>query len=106
MIRRPPRSTLFPYTTLFRSGPIGFVGLVVPHTLRMLLGPDNRLLVPTSLVGGAIFLLVADPVARHVVAPAELSVGVITSVPLPTFFVFLLRPGYRCALDPRSPTPP
>src|SRR5207247_3954456 len=52
------------------AGPIGFVGLIVPHLLRMLLGPDNRLLVPTALVGGATFLLVADTLARHVVAPA------------------------------------
>ncbi len=80
------------------AGPIGFVGLVVPHTLRMLLGPDNRLLVPTSLVGGAIFLLVADTVARNVVAPAELSVGVITSFCGAPFFVYLLRTRYRGAL--------
>ena len=77
------------------AGPIGFVGLVVPHTLRMLLGPDNRLLVPTSLVGGAIFLLVADTVARSIVAPAELSVGVITSFCGAPFFVYLLRTRYR-----------
>ncbi len=77
------------------AGPIGFVGLVVPHMLRMLLGPDNRLLVPTSLVGGATFLLVADTVARNVVAPAELSVGVITSFCGAPFFVYLLRTRYR-----------
>jgi iron complex transport system permease protein len=77
------------------AGPIGFVGLIVPHTLRMLLGPDNRLLVPTSLLGGAVFLLVADTVARNVVAPAELSVGVITSFCGAPFFVYLLRTRYR-----------
>ncbi len=77
------------------AGPIGFVGLVVPHMLRMLLGPDNRLLVPTSLAGGAIFLLVADTVARSIVAPAELSVGVITSFCGAPFFVYLLRTRYR-----------
>src|SRR5205814_10132209 len=70
------------------AGPIGFVGLVVPHMLRMLLGPDNRLLVPTSLAGGAIVLLVADTVARSIVAPAELSVGVITSFCGAPFFVY------------------
>lgn len=73
------------------SGPIGFVGLIVPHILRMLLGPDNRLLVPTAMVGGGIFLLLADTVARNVVAPAELSVGVITSFFGAPFFVYLLR---------------
>jgi iron complex transport system permease protein len=77
------------------AGPIGFVGLIVPHTLRMFLGPDNRLLVPTSLVGGAVFLLVADTLARNVVAPAELSVGVITSFCGAPFFVYLLRTRYR-----------
>jgi len=80
------------------AGPIGFVGLIVPHLLRMLLGPDNRLLVPTALVGGATFLLVADTLARNVVAPAELSVGVITSFCGAPFFVYLLRTRYRGTL--------
>jgi len=80
------------------AGPIGFVGLIVPHALRMLLGSDNRLLVPASLVGGAIFLLLADTVARNVVAPAELSVGVITSFCGAPFFVYLLRTRYRASL--------
>lgn len=73
------------------AGPIGFVGLIVPHVLRLLLGPDNRLLVPTAMLGGGIFLLLADTVARNVVAPAELSVGVITSFFGAPFFVYLLR---------------
>ena len=77
------------------AGPIGFVGLIVPHALRMLVGPDNRLLVPASLLGGGVFLLVADTVARNVVAPAELSVGVITSFCGAPFFVWLLRTRYR-----------
>ncbi len=80
------------------AGPIGFVGLIVPHALRMLLGPDNRLLVPASLVGGAVFLLVADTVARNIVAPAELSVGVITSFCGAPFFIYLLRTRYRANL--------
>ena len=73
------------------AGPIGFVGLIVPHMLRLLLGPDNRLLVPTAMVGGGVFLLVADTIARNVVAPAELSVGIITSFFGAPFFVYLLR---------------
>ncbi len=77
------------------AGPIGFVGLIVPHALRMLVGPDNRLLVPASLVGGGVFLLVADTVARNIVAPAELSVGVITAFCGAPFFVWLLRTRYR-----------
>ena len=80
------------------AGPIGFVGLIVPHALRMLLGSDNRLLVPASLVGGAIFLLLADTVARNVVAPAELSVGVITSFCGAPVFIYLLRTRYRANL--------
>jgi iron complex transport system permease protein len=73
------------------TGPIGFVGLVVPHALRMTIGPDNRVLVPTALLAGGIFLLAADTLARNVVAPAELSVGVITSFCGAPFFIYLLR---------------
>ena len=73
------------------AGPIGFVGLIVPHCLRLVLGPDNRVLLPTALVGGAVFLLLADTLARTIVAPAELAVGVITSFCGAPFFVFLLR---------------
>lgn len=80
------------------AGPIGFVGLIVPHALRMLLGPDNRRLVPAAFVGGAIFLLAADTVARSIVAPAELSVGVITAFCGAPFFVWLLRTRYRALL--------
>jgi len=80
------------------SGPIGFVGLVVPHLLRGVLGQDNRLLVPTALVGGGIFLLAADTLARNLVAPAELSVGVITSFCGAPVFVYLLRTRYRVSL--------
>jgi iron complex transport system permease protein len=73
------------------AGPIGFVGLIVPHALRMTLGPDNRVLVPAALLAGGAFLLAADTLARSLVAPAELSVGVITSLCGAPFFVYLLR---------------
>jgi iron complex transport system permease protein len=73
------------------AGPIGFVGLIVPHVLRMLLGPDNRVLVPTAFLAGGVFLLVADTLARSLIAPAELSVGVITSFCGAPFFIHLLR---------------
>lgn len=72
-------------------GPIGFVGLIVPQVFRMLLGPDNRVLVPAALLGGSAFLLAADTLARTVVAPAELSVGVLTSFCGAPFFIWLLR---------------
>jgi iron complex transport system permease protein len=73
------------------AGPIGFVGLVVPHVLRLVLGPDNRVLAPAALAAGGIFLLVADTLARNLIAPAELSVGVITSFCGAPVFVYLLR---------------
>jgi iron complex transport system permease protein len=85
-------------TVVAFSGPIGFVGLIVPHLLRGCFGHDNRLLVPTALVGGAIFLLLADTIARNVLAPAELSVGVITSFCGAPFFVYLLRTRYQAVL--------
>jgi len=73
------------------AGPIGFVGLIVPHALRMLLGPDHRVLVPTALLAGGVFLLAADTLARNLIAPAELSVGVITAFCGAPFFIYLLR---------------
>jgi iron complex transport system permease protein len=78
-------------TVVAFTGPIGFVGLIVPHMLRRVLGEDHRLLVPTALVAGGAFLLAADTIARNIVAPAELSVGVITAFCGAPFFVYLLR---------------
>jgi len=88
-------SALLTGTVVAFTGPIGFVGLVVPHVLRALVGQDNRLLVPTSAVAGATFLLAADTLARNVVAPAELSVGVITAFCGAPFFVWVLRSRSR-----------
>jgi iron complex transport system permease protein len=73
------------------SGMIGFVGLIVPHLLRLLFGADHRLLFPASLWGGAIFLVWADTLARTVVSPTELPVGVVTAMCGGPFFVYLLR---------------
>lgn len=73
------------------SGSIAFVGLMVPHAARLLFGPDNRLLLPASLLLGAIFLMAADLIARLVAAPAELPVGVITAFCGAPFFAALLR---------------
>ena len=72
-------------------GPIGFVGLIVPQVIRMLLGSDNRVVIPAAMLGGGAFLLLADTLARNVIAPAELSVGVITAFCGAPFFVYLLR---------------
>jgi len=73
------------------SGLIGFVGLVVPHLGRMILGSDHRLLMPVSALGGAIFLIAADTLARTVVSPSELPVGVITAFIGAPFFIYLLK---------------
>jgi iron complex transport system permease protein len=73
------------------SGMIGFVGLVVPHVIRMLAGGDHRRLLPLSFLAGAIFLVWADVLARTVIKPAELPIGVITAFVGAPFFAFLLR---------------
>ncbi|MGY1580095.1 FecCD family ABC transporter permease [Streptomyces sp. MN13] len=73
------------------SGVIGFVGLVVPHLLRMAAGPGHRFLVPGSALGGAVVLLAADLAARTVAAPAELPLGVLTALVGSPFFFWLLR---------------
>jgi ABC-type Fe3+-siderophore transport system permease subunit len=73
------------------AGLIGFVGLVVPHLLRLVLGPDHRLLLPAGLLGGAAFLVVADLAARTLAAPTEIPVGVVTALIGGPFFLYLLR---------------
>ncbi|MDU7186907.1 MAG: iron chelate uptake ABC transporter family permease subunit, partial [Klebsiella sp.] len=72
------------------SGIIGFIGLVVPHLMRMWLGPDHRGLVPGSLLCGAMLLLLADTLARTVAAPAEMPVGLLTSVLGAPWFLWLI----------------
>jgi iron complex transport system permease protein len=73
------------------SGLIGFVGIIVPHTVRLLVGSSHRLLAPLSLVAGAAFLILADLVARTVMAPAELPIGVVTAFFGAPFFALVLR---------------
>lgn len=73
------------------SGIIGFVGLIVPHLMRMMLGPDHRLLIPASALGGAVFLIAADTVARTILSPSELPVGVVTAFLGAPFFIYLLK---------------
>jgi len=77
------------------SGLIGFVGLVTPHVMRLVLGPRHRLLLPASALGGAIFLVLADLLARVVIAPAVLPVGVFTALVGAPFFLILLRNNKR-----------
>jgi iron complex transport system permease protein len=71
-------------------GIIGFIGLVVPHLMRLWLGADHRALVPGSLLMGALLLLVADTVARTLVAPAEMPVGLITSIIGAPWFLWMI----------------
>lgn len=73
------------------SGVIGFIGLVVPHLLRMMIGPGHRLLIPLSILGGAAVLVWADLAARTLAAPAELPLGVLTALVGSPFFFWLLR---------------
>jgi iron complex transport system permease protein len=71
------------------AGAIGFVGLIVPHMMRLLVGPDHRILLPTSAVAGATFLVATDTLARS--GPAELPVGIVTAALGAPFFLYLLR---------------
>jgi len=80
------------------SGLIGFVGLIVPHALRLVLGPDHRLLVPASALGGAAFLVLCDTAARSVLDGRELPVGAITALAGGPLFLLLLRRGQRRGL--------
>lgn len=72
------------------AGPIGFVGIIVPHLVRLLVGADHRLVMPASALFGAAFLMICDAVARVLLAPVELPVGVITAVLGAPFFLWLL----------------
>lgn len=72
------------------SGGIGFVGIVVPHLLRLVIGPDHKYLLPASALLGAAFLLVADAVSRVIVAPAELPIGIVTAAVGGPFFLWIL----------------
>lgn len=73
------------------SGSVGYVGLIVPHIIRLIVGSDNRLVVPFSAIAGAIFVVLADTVARTAIAPRELPVGAITALIGAPLFIYLLR---------------
>lgn len=73
------------------SGSIGFIGLIVPHIARMLVGPDHKKLFPTAAILGGIFLIVSDDLARILLAPMEIPVGIITALTGGPYFIYLLR---------------
>ena len=77
------------------AGPIGFVGLIVPHALRLKLGADHRLLLPCSFFTGAAFLAICDTIARTALAPTEIPVGVVTALLGGPFFIWVLRSKRR-----------
>jgi iron complex transport system permease protein len=87
--------SLLTATAVSISGLVGFVGLVMPHAMRLSLGPDHRLLVPASALAGAIFLVITDLLARTILAPGEIPVGIITALIGAPFFLYLLRHSRR-----------
>jgi iron complex transport system permease protein len=72
------------------SGPVAFVGLIVPHLVRLMVGPDHRIVLPASALFGATFLIVCDLVARTVLSPIEVPVGIVTALIGGPFFLWLL----------------
>jgi iron complex transport system permease protein len=92
-------STLLTAAAVSVSGVIGFVGLVVPHLLRLLIGPDYRRLIPMSAIGGGIFVLWADTLARTALSPREIQLGIVTALVGAPFFALLL---YRHKLGGRG----
>lgn len=91
-------ATLTTASAVAVSGVIAFVGLIVPHAVRLMVGPDHRVLLPAAALTGAIFLIIADALARIAAAPEEIPVGIITALCGGPFFIYLLRkknnPGF------------
>jgi len=83
-------SSLITAVAVTTAGSIGFVGLVVPHLMRMLTGPDHRHLIPASALAGGSLLAIADTIARTVIAPRQLPVGAITALIGVPLFLFLI----------------
>lgn len=84
-------ASLITGTVVATCGPIGFVGLIVPHIVRLFVGPDLRILIPASMLFGASFLIICDTFARTLLAPTEIPVGIITAILGGPFFVWLLK---------------
>ena len=94
-------ASLMTGTAVSIAGGIGFIGLIVPHMLRLIVGPDHRVLLPASALGGALFLTLTDTISRLIIQPAELQVGVLTALIGAPFFLFLLW-RYRQQRELRS----
>lgn len=83
-------STLLAAAAVSVSGIIGFVGLIIHHIMRLIVGPDHRVLIPASLLVGAMFLVLADTFSRTIMQPTEMPVGIVTAVIGAPFFIYLL----------------
>ena len=88
-------TSLMVSATVSYCGLVGFVGLVMPHMLRLIWGPDHRLLAPVSILGGAVFVVVCDIMARTLPSQGEMPVGVVTALIGAPLFVYLLRKADR-----------
>jgi iron complex transport system permease protein len=88
-------ASLIVATAVAFCGAIGFVGIIIPHAMRLIWGPDHRFLLPLSTFAGATFLIIADTIARTVVSPTEIPIGVITAIVGTPFFLYLLRQTKR-----------
>jgi iron complex transport system permease protein len=84
-------ATLVTAASVSFVGTIGFVGIIIPHAVRMIWGPDHRFLLPLAVLTGAIFMILADLIARTILAPTEIPIGVITAICGAPFFLYLLR---------------
>jgi iron complex transport system permease protein len=84
-------ATLCTAAAVSAAGAIGFVGIIVPHTVRLLFGTSYRIVLPMSLLLGAAFLVLADTAARTVTSPAEMPIGVVTAMVGAPFFLFVMR---------------
>lgn len=95
------KAVLFLLTSLITAclvcicGMIGFVGLIIPHTARLIVGPNHRVLIPAACIGGAAFMVICDTIARTVFSPAEIPIGVITSIVGAPVFIILLKRNQR-----------
>ena len=90
-------ATMLAATAVSMGGMIGFVGLIVPHVMRALFGPDHRWLIPASAIGGGAFLVLCDALARTLMAPVEIPVGVVTALAGGPFFLIVLRKKMKYA---------
>jgi iron complex transport system permease protein len=84
-------ATLITAAAVCFCGTIGFIGIIIPHTVRLIWGPDHRFLLPLSTFAGAVFLILADTITRTVLAPTEIPIGTITAFVGAPFFLYLLR---------------